>query len=127
MRHMELLSLILPDPLCSAQPALSLFCYRLLWVDGVAWCESKALSNRHTFVCVCAYVCVCVSVFFQSFWRVCMDRYGDDLLWEQINDVTWSITHTHIPGVSFALDWLRILGKPLFVCFFSLTNNTELY
>lgn len=46
-----------PDPhsLCCPYSASSLCSvrmhYRLLWVDGVAWCERKASSNRHTFVC----------------------------------------------------------------------------
>lgn len=68
-RHMELLSLTSPDSstpcLLPAPRSFSLFCYRLLWVDGVAWCESKALSNRHTFSGVRLSLCV-ASLYFST-------------------------------------------------------------
>lgn len=64
IRHMELLIyLILPRSfLCPVR-----MWYRLLWVDGVAWCESKASSNWHAFVCVClCSVCMCFPKLMES-------------------------------------------------------------
>ena len=76
--------------------------YRLLWVDGVGWCESKALSNRHTFVGVCVCVCLCVCILpklLEGLHRICLRTLGKNNKINKTRRSSWRVQTSAKAGV----------------------------